>query len=121
MPAVTFTTEDLKSSYQVQNPGWFEYEITKISEKPATTDGSPNIFVTFMGKSGEMEGVRITWMNNSKANWKAVPLFKAANGGTLESGRKYDYSDLIGCKVQAMTKRGDRFPNELVDFRPAGA
>ena len=118
---VKFTEEDLKSGYQVQNPGFFDYEITKISSKPANTDGSPNYFVTFLGESGEMAGVRVTMMYSSKARFAFMPLFKAANGGVVERDHEYSWDNLVGCKVKGWTKRGDRYPNEITDFRPIGS
>lgn len=118
MPIVSFTEEDIKSGYQVQNPGFYEYEVVKVETKPASTDGSPNYIVALLGQSGEMSGVRVTTLFSSKAKFAFIGLFKAANGGQIEKGKDYDWDQLIGCKVKAWTKRGDRFPNELTDFRP---
>lgn len=118
MPVVSFSDEDLKAGHQVENPGFYEYDITKYDVRPAGTDGSPNYIVTFVGQSGEMAGVRVSALFSSKAKFAYMPLFKAANGGKLEKGVDYDWDNLVGCRIKAWTKRGDRFPNELGDFRP---
>lgn len=122
MPKVKFTAEDLKSSYLVQNPDWYVYEIIKITEKPAKSDGSPNNWITFKGESGEMAGVLVTKCYSSKAGWALVPLVKAANGGKEPSAESdFELDDLLKVKVQAMTRRGDfngSVVNDLVDFRP---
>lgn len=116
---VQFTEEDLKSGYQVQTPGFYDYEIIKHDKQPAKTDGSPNHIVTFLGQGeSEMGGVRVTALFSSKAKFAYIGLFKAANGGTIEKGKDYNWDSLVGCRVKAWTKRGDRFPNELTDFRP---
>jgi len=70
MPIVKFTNEDIKSSYLVVNPDWYDYEISKVTEKPAKSDGSPNYWITFKGQSGEMEGVLVTKLYSSKAGWQ---------------------------------------------------
>ena len=122
MPIVKFTNEDIKSSYLVVNPDWYDYEISKVTEKPAKSDGSPNYWITFRGKSGEMEGVLVTKLYSSKAGWAMVPLIKAVNNGK-EPGAEtpFELNDLIGVSVTAMTRRGDfngSSINDLVDFRP---
>ena len=122
MPIVKFTQEDIKSSYLVQTPDWYGYEITKVTEKPAKSDGSPNYWLTFKGKTGEMEGVLVTKLYSSKAGWAMVPLIKAVNGGKdVSSDTPFELNDLVGVQVQAMTRRGDfngTATNDLVDFRP---
>jgi hypothetical protein len=122
MPVVKFTNEDIKSSYLVQTPDWYDYEVTKVTEKPAKSDGSPNYWITFKGQSGEMEGVLVTKLYSSKAGWAMVPLIKAVNGGKEPvSDTPFELNDLVGVKVSSMTRRGDfngTTINDLVDFRP---
>ena len=120
MPVVNFTEEDIKSSYLVQNPDWYVYEITKITEKPARSDGSPNNWITFKGQTGEMKGVLVTKCYSSKAGWALVPLVKAC-GVEPAQGQSFELDNLKGVQVQAMTRRGDfngSVVNDLVDFRP---
>ena len=122
MPVVNFTEEDIKSSYLVQNPDWYVYEITKITEKPARSDGSPNNWITFKGQTGEMKGVLVTKCYSSKAGWALIPLVKACNGGKdVTAETEFELNDLVGVRVQGMTRRGDfngSVVNDLVDFRP---
>ena len=82
MPVVTFSKDDIKSSHLVDQPGWYEYEIKKVNPKPAKSDSaSTNYWVTFRGLSGEMEGVLVTEMWNSKASWAMVSLYRATHNG----------------------------------------
>lgn len=124
MPKVKFTNEDLKSSYLVQNPDWYDYEISKVTEKPAKSDGSPNYWITFkgVGAGQEMNGVLVTKLYSSKAGWAMVPLMKAINSGKEPLPEtEFELNDLVGIKVTAMTRRGDfngSTINDLVDFRP---
>jgi hypothetical protein len=122
MPAITFSNEDIKAGYLVQNPGRFKYEISNIKSKPAKTDGSPNYTIQFKGLDGEMEGVVVFVMISSKAPWLLAPIFKAASGGELVPGKNYELDDLKGVVLSAMTVRGQREDgsqfNNLTDYRP---
>lgn len=126
MPVVTFTKEDIASSHLVENPGWFEYEIKKVSPKAAKSDpNSMNYWVTFKGLSGEMTGVQVTEMWNSKAGWAMVSLYRATHDGKDPvEGDTLKFEDLVGIKLQAMTMKGDKFGsigNCLKDYKPLGA
>jgi hypothetical protein len=123
MPKVSFSNEDIKAGFLVQNPGRYEYTIKRVTVKPAKSDGSPNYTFLFQGTSGEMEGVPVFVMISSKAGWLLTPIFKAANGGKpLESGTDYDTDDLLGVSLSAMTTRGQREDgspfNMLSDYMP---
>jgi hypothetical protein len=122
MPAISFSNDDIKAGYLIQNPGRYKYELTKIKVKPAKTDGSPNYVFQFKGLDGEMEGVVVFVMLSSKASWLIAPIVKACNGGVLEAGVEYNVEDLAGCQVTAMTTRGTRDDggmfNSLNDFKP---
>lgn len=122
MPVITFTQQDIKSSHIVEKPDWYEYEIKKVSSKPAKTDGSANYWVTFRGLNGEMEDVLVTEMWSSKAGFAMVPLYRGTHGGEdPKAGDSLDFNELVGIKLRAMTVRGDKFGsigNCLKDFRP---
>lgn len=122
MPVVTFSAEDIASGHLVDEPGWFGYEIKKVTPKPAKSDGSTNYWVTFVGQTGEMNGVGVTEMWNAKASWSMVNLYRAINGGKdPKPGDGIDFEALVGIKLQAYTVRGDKFgtiANCLKDYRP---
>lgn len=122
MPVITFTQDDIRSSHLVEKPDWYDYEIKKVSQKPAKTDGSVNNWVTFRGLSGEMEGVLVTEMWSSKAGWAMIGLYRGThNGENPKAGDTLDFNDLVGIKLRAMTVRGDKFGaigNCLKDYRP---
>jgi hypothetical protein len=123
MPAITFTDEDIKAGFLVQNPGRYKYELSNVKVKPAKTDGSPNYTFVFKGLDGEMAGVSVFYMASSKAGWLIAPIVKAANGGKAPvPGQKYEIDDLKGVVLTAMTARGQRedgtYFNSLSDFKP---
>lgn len=123
MPVLNFSDEDIKSGFIVQTPGRYNYEVSKISEKAAKTDGSPNYLLQFKGTSGEMTGVLVFVQISSKAKWLLAPIFKAANGGNpLVAGESYELNDLVGVNLSAMTTRGMRddgtYFNSLGDWQP---
>lgn len=122
MPKIKFSKEDLASGHLVNEPGWYDYVIHKITHKTAKTDGSGLHWVTFKGQSGEMENVLVTKPFSDKAGWASLPLFTALNGGNAPTeGQEFEWDDIQNMKVSAMTRRGEfnGSPiNDLVDFRP---
>lgn len=118
-----FSPQAIKASFLVENPGWYHYEITKVTSKPSEKGDSTNYFVVFEGRNGEMQDVPVTVLVNSKADWVALPIFTAANEGNKpEADKEYSFDDLKNIHMEAFTKRGTRQDgtpcNNLVEFRP---
>ena len=124
MSKVRFSESAIRASYLVENPDFYEYEITRHTEKASDAGDSQNHFVTFEGRSGEMEHVPVNVLFNDKADWAYLPLFVAASGkAEISPEDEFDWDDLVGVKLKAMTKRGVRFGsdtpcNVLSDYRP---
>lgn len=119
---IRFSEKSIKQNFLVQNPDWYRYKCTDVKEKAAST-GSKNYFYIFEGLNGEMQGVPVTKMANEKADWIHYPIFKALNNGKdLPANTEVNPIDVIGCSLEAYTKRGARQDgspmNDLVDFRP---
>lgn len=124
MPKIKFSNDDIKSGFLVKTPGVYKYSIEKVTEKPASTDGSTNYTFRFKGLNGEMEGVTVFVMISSKASWLLAPIFRAClNGQELDPEKDYDPQDLVGCTIQAMTSRGTdnngNIRNNLSGYSPA--
>jgi len=105
MGKIRFSEAAIKANYLVENPDWYEYEITNVVSKPTQAGDSNNNFVTFEGRSGEMQGVPVTIMFNDKADWTYLPLFTVAVGREITAEDEFEWDDLKGIKLQAMTKR----------------
>jgi len=124
MGKIRFSPATIKAGFLVENPDWYDYEIVKHMEKAATT-GSVNHILIFEGRSGEMDGVPVSKLINEKADWVALPIFVAANGGNPPDPESdYDWDDLVGVRMSVFTKRGARQDgtpqNDLVEFKPLG-
>ena len=124
MGKIRFSPSTIRAGFLVENPDWYKYKIIKHLEKAATT-GSVNHILVFEGQNGEMEGVPVSKLINEKADWVALPIFTAANGGNpINPDADYDWDELVGVVMEAYTKRGARQDgtpqNDLVEFKPVG-
>jgi len=124
MGKIKFSEQTIRAGFLVQTPDWYGYKITKHTEKPSDK-GTINHFLIFEGKTGEMNGVPVVFMCNEKADWVALPLFKAALGNQdPDPNKEYDWDDLVGLELEAMTKRGEDQNgaprNSLIEFSPKG-
>lgn len=122
MGKIRFSESAIKASFLVRNPDWYQYEISKIITKAATS-GSTNYIFIFTGLNGEMQDVGVSVLINEKADWIMYPIFKAANGGQdLAPNTEVDPMDLLNVRLEAYTVRGQRQDgtpqNSLVEFRP---
>lgn len=120
---IKFSAAAIKANFLVQNPGWFTYKCTDVKKKPSADGQSINYFYIFEGKNGEMEGVQVTHMANSKADWIHYPIFKAANGGKdLPPDTEVNPEDMKDVVLEGFTKRGERQDgtpqNSIVEWRP---
>lgn len=118
---IKFSAATVKAGFLVETPDWYKYRITKHMEKPAST-GSINHILIFEGLTGEMTGVPVSKLINENADWVALPIFMAANGGQIQEDQEYNWDDLVDVVLEAYTKRGARQDgtpmNDLVEFRP---
>lgn len=120
-----FTPEAIKASHLIEKPDWVEFEITKHMEKTSSGGDSINHIYIFEGRTPghEMEGVGVSLLINEKAQWVALPLFTACNGGVVPTeGDEFDWNDIVGVRLLAYCKRGRRQDgtpsNDLVEFKP---
>lgn len=126
MPKIQFQEEDVKGGYLVKEPGWYEYVVGICREKPAKSNPdktpSTNYWLSVLGKSGEMLGVEVLSIFNSKLLKLASPFFVACNGGKpLEAHKDYEFDNCKGLIVEGYTERGMSQQgnpiNKIIDWR----
>lgn len=126
MSKITFTEEDVKSGQVVAIPGWHGFEITKLSEKPAKTDGSTVYYVQMRvlnGPDPKMLGCFVLKVFSEKAIGRAKSFFSAL-GGEVTAGATFDFDDsLKGMKLDGFLQRGKNETNgedtnDIQTFRP---
>lgn len=128
--AIRFSEKAIKSSFLVENPGWYVFKCTDVKKKLASNGESNNYFYIFEGEYSpnaenprEMESVPVTYLANEKADWLHYPIFKALNNGNdLSADSEVNPEDVKGATLEAYCKRGARQDgtpqNSLVEFRP---
>lgn len=122
---IRFSDADVKQGYLVKQPNWYQYKITKHTDKASKAGDSQNHWMIFTGLSGEMKDVEVVQNFNDKVPRFSVPFFTACNGGNpLDPTKDYDFDSTVGIVLEAYTQRGsyEGTPrNDLVDFRPVKA
>jgi len=130
--AIRFSESTIKSGFLVVEPDWYGVKFVKHMEKDSKDKKSKNhilvadVIACNEGEdTSKMLGVPVTILINEKADWAALPLFKAANGGEdPEADVDYEFKDLVGVELDAYIQRGKRqdgtSQNEMIEFSPRG-
>lgn len=104
---VRFTRQDLLQG-RLLEPGWYPMKVSRIIEKPASTDKSTNFIVSLENlKEGDDQGVVVTLFANEKAPGALRPLLEALNVD-VEADKDYDIYAIVGETVNVYV---DRLPH----------
>lgn len=103
------------------DPGWYKVVIKKVSQEPASTDGSTNTWIDMVITDGPFKDVPLRRNFNEKGAGFAVPFIKALGGTINENGGSFDMERAQGKTLQVYVKNGmynNRPQNQVEDFKP---
>lgn len=116
-------TQDDIDSQKLVKPGWHPFTITDVEDVPSDKDGSTNTVVSLKGADEASQGVELRGYFNEKpeAQRFAVGFLRAANGGVIQPGVKYNIDrsligNVVDCLIANVPYMG-KMGNKLVDYR----
>jgi len=116
----TITRADMLRS-KVVEPGWYATKVTKVSQEPASTDGSTNTIVDMIiTQPGAFEGVPLRRYFSEKAPGFAAPFLIAVGCNLGDNGAVVDFERAVGREILTYIKNemyGDRQTNKAEDFK----
>lgn len=117
-----FTDEDLARDKKL-TPGWYRLRGKKVENKPAKTDQSNNTWVTWVGVSGEGNGVEVSECLNEKFAPNVKSLIYALTGEPVKAGVAYAINEqtVVDKEVEAFVQPdtvNGVLKNVIKDYRP---
>ena len=116
----TVTREDMLRG-KVLEPGWYKAVISKVSQEPASTDGSTNTIIDFTVTEGQFKDTPLKRYFSEKAPGFIVPFLVACGAPVGEAGGTFDIEKCKGKVIMiyvANDMYNNRPTNKVEDFRP---